>query len=286
MPIQEFIAKVNSKLTPTERRVAQIVLDDPTLLAFGTVTELANRADTSSPTIVRFAHKLGFEGYSDLQRTIRAGLSNQLNNPTHRIRQRDHALAPVRDEMVSSVEQLFDTIDDQQLRQIAARIGTASHVWILTGETSKGGAMVLQSGLSMLRANTRLVGEHSTGHELSGATPDDLVVIFDFARYRRNPISAAKAMRELGVPIVAVTDGPLSPLVALTDDWVQVHIPAVGPFDSSVTSVLMAELLVAHTAHALGERAERHIDQLESVWRTTGTYLEYRPRTGREVQDE
>ncbi len=58
MSIEERIAAVGVRLTPTERRIAESVLDDPTLLAFGTVSDLAAKAKTSHPSIVRFATKL------------------------------------------------------------------------------------------------------------------------------------------------------------------------------------------------------------------------------------
>lgn len=284
MPIQEFIAKVNDKLTPTERRIAEIVLADPTQLAFGTVSDLAERAETSKPSIVRFANKLGFDGYSELQRTIRDGLSNQLNNPSHRIRHRESSLAPVRAGVFNALDTLFEFADTNRFRQIAQSIANAGQVWILTGETSKAGALVLQSGLSMLRSGVHLVGEHSTGRDLSSASKSDIVVVYDFARYRHNSITSARTMSELGVPLIAVTDGPLSPLASLTKNWVELRIPAVGPFDSSVSSVLMSELIVAQIAHELGSKAEHHIDQLETIWRATGTYLEYSPRPGRSPQ--
>lgn len=281
MPIQEFIAKVNDKLTPTERRIAEVVLSDPTLLAFGTVTKLAMRAQTSNPSIVRFANKLGFDGFSDLQRSIREGLSNQLNNPSHRIRQQESSLGPARAGIDEAIDRVFELADSRQFRALASPIAKAEQVWILTGETSKAGALVLQSGLSMLRAGIHLVGEHSTGRELSSAKQSDIVIVYDFARYRSNSINAARALADLGLPIVAITDGPLSPLASLTDNWIELQIPAVGPFDSSVSSVLASELLVAQVASVLGAKATRHIDQLEAVWRATGTYLEYRPRVVR-----
>jgi len=54
----DLVAAVSRELTPTERRIAREVLDEPTLLAFGTVSDLASRVGTSRPTIVRFANKL------------------------------------------------------------------------------------------------------------------------------------------------------------------------------------------------------------------------------------
>ena len=37
----DLIAAVSSDLTPTERRIAEEVLNEPTLLAFGTVSDLS-----------------------------------------------------------------------------------------------------------------------------------------------------------------------------------------------------------------------------------------------------
>ena len=45
--VDELIASVGDRLTPTERRIAQEVSSDPSLLVFGTVSDLAERADTS-----------------------------------------------------------------------------------------------------------------------------------------------------------------------------------------------------------------------------------------------
>ena len=72
--VEDRIAAVADELTPTDRRIARLIVDDPTTPAFGTLADVARRAGTSGPSVVRFATKLGFHGYSDLQsRTVREG---------------------------------------------------------------------------------------------------------------------------------------------------------------------------------------------------------------------
>lgn len=278
MSIQDFIANVSEQLTPTERRIAGLVLEDPTLLAFGTVSDLAERAQTSRPSIVRFATKLGFEGYTDLQTWIRSELSNQLTSPSHRIRHQDGSVGPIRSAINDAIESTFETLDKPRLTALATPIANARKVWILSGETSMAGAMVLSSGLSMIRPDVHLVQEHSAGRELSSAGPEDAAVVFDFTRYRRTSITAARALAEIGTSIVAITDGPLSPLAALTKNWCELKIPAVGPFDSSIPSVIAAELIVVRVVNMLGDDAHERIDRLEELWQKTGTFLNYSPR--------
>ena len=65
-------------LSPAERRVAEVVLSDPEAVAFGTVARIAARAGTSGASVVRFATRLGFNGFSGLQAAVQAAIGQQL----------------------------------------------------------------------------------------------------------------------------------------------------------------------------------------------------------------
>jgi DNA-binding MurR/RpiR family transcriptional regulator len=272
--IEDLIAPVNDRLTPTERRIAEAVTEDSSLLAFGTVSDLADRVGASPPSVVRFANKLGFEGFRDLQHRVRDGLSDRLTRPDLRIRAPQGSLAPMRSAIEDAVHDVFGALDEVRLAALAAPIASAKSVWILSGETSRAGAHALRSGLSMVRPHVTLVEEHSTGRDLSCAGPGDTAVVLDFDRYRRHVVTTARALAELGVTIVAITDGPLSPLASLTPTWCGLNVPPVGPFDSSVPAVIAAELLVAHVTRELGDVARERIDRLEVMWQATGTFLD------------
>jgi len=280
-PIHDVIASARERLTPTERRIAREVLDDPTLIAFGTVSDLAARIGTSRPTIVRFATKLGFRGYTDLQATARDSVLRQLTSPGERIRAPEDAPSRTGAAIQDAVARVLRALDDAALQRLVSPIVAARRVWILSGETSMAGARVLHSGLSMLRPDVTLVMEHSTGRDLCGAAPGDAAVVLDFARYRRVCVRAARALDERGVEIVAITDGPLSPLASLTTNRCDIPIPGIGPFDSAAPVVVAAELIVARVARELGDAARERIDRLESMWRTAQTFLDNTPRRDR-----
>jgi DNA-binding MurR/RpiR family transcriptional regulator len=267
----ELIAAVADRLTPTERLISEAVLGEPTLLAFGTVADLAERVGTSGPSIVRFATKLGFAGYSDLQDYVRHGMSHELAKPSERIRAESDTPETVA--LGSALESVFALVDSGRIAALAHPIGSARTVWVLSGETSRAGGHALCSGLGMLRSDVRMVDDRSMGSDLADALPQDVAVVFDFYRYRAATFAAAKTLSGLGCSLVAVTDGPLSPLAALTDMWCEVTVPAVGPFDSSVPAVAVAELLVAQVAKDLHDEATQRIDRTEALWDATGTFL-------------
>jgi DNA-binding MurR/RpiR family transcriptional regulator len=268
----DLIAAVGDRLTPTERRIADAVLDEPTLLAFGTVSDLANQVGTSRPSIVRFATKLGFSGYTELQQHVRLELSQQLSRPSERIRHDDSAPTP-RAALEDSLASVFEATAGERIAVLAEPIVGAEQVWILSGETSGAGAAALHSGLAMIRPRVHLVEEGSAARDLSGAGRGDVAVVFDFFRYRRHAVRGARILAGLGVPIVAVTDGPLSPLAALASAWCEVRVPAIGPFDSSMPAVGVAELFVAYVAGRLHDEATDRIDRTEELWAATETFL-------------
>ena len=269
----DLVAAVSSALTPTERRIAEAVLAEPTLLAFGTVSDLAGRVGTSRPSIVRFATKLGFEGYTQLQQHVRSDLSHRLARPSERIRSDGNKVVPARVAINDAIASVFDALEGDRLAELVEPVVRAEKVWILSGETSQAGAHALHSGLSMVRPGVRSLEEHSFGSDLSDAGPRDTAVVFDFYRYRRQVATAARVLADAGTTIVAITDSPLSPLVELADTWCQIEVPAVGPFDSSVPVVAMCELLVAEVAKYLHDDATNRIDRIEALWEETQAFL-------------
>jgi DNA-binding MurR/RpiR family transcriptional regulator len=269
----DLVAAVSSDLTPTERLIAEAVLAEPTLLAFGTVSDLAGRVGTSRPTIVRFANKLGFDGYTKLQRHVRSEMSHLITRPSERIRHNAEKMRPAKAAISSAIETVFSALEGNRLAALSDLIVKARNVWILSGETSRAGAHAFLSKLSMVRPGVRLLEEHSMGTELGNAGPGDVAVVFDFYRYRRQVVNAAGILADAGVEVIAITDNPLSPLVELTDNWCEIEVPAIGPFDSSVPAVAIAELLVSQVARDLQEEATARIDRIEALWETSEVFL-------------
>ena len=269
----DLVAAVSGELTPTERRIAEAVLAEPTLLAFGTVSDLADRVGTSRPSIVRFANKLGFKGYTRLQEHVRRDLSHRLSRPSERIRSGGKTAPPARHVINGAISSVLDALEGGRIAEMAEPVVKAQRVWILSGETSQAGAHALHSGLSMVRPSVRALEEHTFGIDLSDAGPRDVAIVFDFFRYRRQVVTATRAFANAGVTIVAITDSPLSPLAELADVWCQIEVPAIGPFDSSAPVVVMCELLVARVAQQLQDDATDRIDRIEALWDETETFV-------------
>ena len=62
-------------LAPAEQRVGRLVLADPRAFAKLPVSELADRAHVSKPTVVRFCRSVGYDGLSDFKLKLAGSVS-------------------------------------------------------------------------------------------------------------------------------------------------------------------------------------------------------------------
>ncbi len=75
---EERIRQARQQLSPSFIRLADFLLDSYTHAAFLTATELAHKLDVDPATVVRFAQRLGYAGYPQLQREIRQRVRREL----------------------------------------------------------------------------------------------------------------------------------------------------------------------------------------------------------------
>lgn len=69
-----------ASLTPAEQRVGALLLSDPHSFIHSPVRELAEKAQVSKPTVVRFCRSVGFEGLADFKLKLAAAPNSA---PTH-----------------------------------------------------------------------------------------------------------------------------------------------------------------------------------------------------------
>lgn len=280
MTVSDRVREHGGRLTPAERRIAAVVVNAPQTVAFGTVADLADEAQAGAATVVRFANKLGFDGFVDLQRSVRRDLSGQLRPAAERIREQRHGLDDVRDH--AAVEQAnvaitLAEIDTDATRGVVERLADERFdVLVLSGAASRGVALQFVIDLGQLRTGVRMLDGNdvdvSRTLALSGETPT--VVAIDIRRYDRWVIDTLDLARRHSASIVAITDTVLSPLASVANHAFLVAADSPGPFDSHVGTLALLDVLVVGVAAADRDRATDRLDRLESMWRTTNALID------------
>lgn len=259
------------RLTTTERKIAEVLAGEPQTIAFGTVAQVAKRAGTSGPSVVRLAVKLGYQGFVDLQADVQSELAHQLGPARDRIRENpptdvvDRAMVAESDNVTRTLRGIQADTFDRVVRTLADR---DRPVWVLPGEVTCPVGVSLAGQLMQLRPGVTLLSgsEVTVSRQLAGLAQADTLVAIDIRRYERTLVSMLDWARGRGASTVAITDSPLSPLVTGTTDRFFVTAQGVGPFDSMTGILALANTLVAGVAARLRQSAVTRLDAVEAAW--------------------
>src|SRR5689334_25281161 len=82
--VAELISDRMDAMPAGERRAAQALIASYPLIGLKTVADFSQQAGVSSPTILRFVARLGFQGYPEFQTALQDELAAQLQSPLNR----------------------------------------------------------------------------------------------------------------------------------------------------------------------------------------------------------
>ena len=273
MDVATRIAEHRDLLSPAERRVADVVLGDPQLVAFGTVAAVADRAGTSGASVVRLANRIGLDGFSELQSGIQDELARRLGRAAERIRQPGppdivgRALATEVDNVVRTFERVERPAFERAIGLLAGH--GRGRVYVCVADASSGVMEQCAAELGMLRDGVVVLtgGDVAVGRLSSSAGQGDVALVLDLPRYDRTVLEAARRLGRANVALVVLTDRALSPLTQHASVVFLVEGSGVGPFDSYVGALALLNALVAGVADRLRATATERLDRVEAAWR-------------------
>jgi len=124
--IKDLLQKELQNLTPSERRLATVLLQDFPVPGLQSITGLATAAQVSTPTVIRMARKLGLEGFPGLQAALREEASAQIKKPIskheawHVNAASEHTINRFAKALLFNLQSSLDTLDTDTFDQVAA----------------------------------------------------------------------------------------------------------------------------------------------------------------------
>ena len=273
--IAERIRRKLGSLSPSERRVARVLLSGAPTAGLESSAKLADHAGVSGPTVSRFVtQRLGFQSYSEFQQALRDEIAARVVSPVEVYRrQRVEAAEPdfvgrsgaaLADSVLASLQDLDATEFGSATALLA---DTQHHVLAVGGAFSQLVAGYLVGVLREIRPGVRLVPPIAA--ERAAALADigkrDVLCAFDFRRYERDTQVFAGAAKDAGARIVLFTDPWLSPIADIADAILLSQEAGPSPFPSLAPTVAVTETLITAVAGALGEAGRAHFERFGGI---------------------
>lgn len=272
----------DATLTPSEQKIARVLLADYPVSGLGTQSNLARRAGVSDPTVVRFVAKLGFDGFTEFQASLLDEVEERLRSPLMMIEakrpptERGIAQAYLASAAVKVGEAENLTIAQSYERAVDLIMGAKGSVVVVGGRFSRHVAGMLASYLAQLRPGVVAPGVLSveTFDSLLDMGRRDVLVMFDYRRYQTNVVEFATEAARRGVRIVLFTDPWMSPIAEVAEVVIVGPVEVASPYDSLAPAVAQMEALVAEAVSRHDASLHRRVADLEQLRSTAGATLD------------
>jgi DNA-binding MurR/RpiR family transcriptional regulator len=256
-------ARIGERAGAMPKRLMQIAsyaLDHPDEIAFGTVASIAEQAQVQPSTLVRFSQAMGYQGFTELQEVFRSRLRERILNYDERIEQlRQHALSASKSNVIyhgfsdaseKSLAALREKLDPAALDRAVDMLAGASTIYLVGLRRSFPISSYMAYAFGKLGIRSILVDAVGglAAEQFGSAGKRDCVLAISFTPYASETVALTQQAAARGVPMVAITDSPFSPLAQNASLWLEVSEANFEGFRSMAATLTLAMTLTVAVA--------------------------------------
>ncbi|MBX4884980.1 MurR/RpiR family transcriptional regulator [Rhizobium bangladeshense] len=246
-------------------QVAAFALGNPDEIAFGTTASIAAASDVQPSTLVRLAHHLGYEGFSDLQSIFRERLRDRTLSYEERLVTLEQSSGDDEDANLlsgfiaaanQSVNRLAATVQSETFTKAVDVLAAAETIYLIAKRRSYPLTAHMTYAFSKLNIRHQIVASPNgvDPEMVQFATHRDAAIAASFSPYAADSLSQSQELADRGVPVIAITDSAFSPLAACATHWFEVAEADFAGFRSLSASMALTMALPV----AIAERRRKH----------------------------
>ena len=257
-------------LNPSEAKVARYVLSSPDKVVRQSIAILAQAAEVSEPTVMRFCRSLGCTGYQDFKLNLAMSLAG--NTPyVHTSITQDDTTAQMAEKICqyssNSLRVLSESLDIEPLGRAIKILNNAGRIEIYGSGAS--GIVALDAQHKLFRTQVPTVAYRDSHMQMMSASSLDencVALAFSYTGRSLNIIEAAKLAKEQGAVVVGVTDNE-SPLAEFCDPVI--NNPNIedtvlfAPMVSRICQLTIVDILATGVAMEKGLDAWEHLKKIK-----------------------
>jgi len=276
MSIQSTIQAVAGTLSPSTRRIADAIGENPAIVLESTISELASACGTSEASVVRFCQAIGLSGYSQLKIELATELGREFAQFGESLNYgsdigetdslQDMALK-ISTLEVLAIQETVGRLDFEVLAQVVAAIDAADRVLLFGVGASHFIAEDLQHKLFRIGRNAFVLAD---AHEAwSGAallTSSTVAVGFSHMGETKETVNFLRVARDAGAFTVGVTSARESALASIAEATLYTEVRETT-FRAGAMVSRIAQLAVVDCIYA-GVAQSRFADTVEALKRT------------------
>ncbi|MHA6729179.1 MurR/RpiR family transcriptional regulator [Devosia sp. A369] len=276
--LEARIYAVYSTLSPSGKRLADVLLQHQMDLPSYTASELSEKADVSKATAARLFRTLGYDTYPEAKRQIRseqhwgsprAGLENPDQAPTAAVSLRQMVKVDL-----DNIATTCESISEKTLAEITQAIVGARRVWIMGLRSGYGLAHHAAHYLTLIKNDVQVLpsGGGSYSHDIASIAEGDVFLVIAFRRRPRRLADILREARAGGATTVLITDISAAASAKAAEYVLRCRCQSPSPFNSFAAAVTIINYLAWSVATAMSyeslarfQKIDRLVDLLDDV---------------------
>jgi DNA-binding MurR/RpiR family transcriptional regulator len=259
-------------LRDSEKKVAQHVLDAPDKVIYQSISELAENAGTSEPTVLRFCRALGFRGYHDLKIQLAQDLVPEVKHIHEDVAPGDDAASLLRKVFSANVLAITNTLDilDPAMVEKAIRaLADAKRIEFFGLGGS--GAVAMDAYHKFFRLGIPCAWQSDSHMQAMSAalmTAKCVLVVISHSGSTKDIVESVEIAKGAGATTIAIISHRKSPVASMVDTPLCVHAKETGfkpePMSSRIAHLCVIDLLAVGVAL---KRSEEVVASLQKTRR-------------------
>ena len=264
------------RLSKSDKKLAAIIQKDPHSVIHLSIAKLAATADVSEPTVNRFCHKLGCDGYPDFKLKLAQEISSSGQMFVEDLHSDDDSSVVMNKIMTaiqSSMQSLASSLTPEALNNAAEAIANCKSVNFFGMGASSSVTLDAQHkffrlGIPVI-AHTDFINQRMICSMMS---KDDVAVFISYTGRTEAMVKNAEIAHKQGASIIGLTSAgsPLSELCDVVLNAVAVEdTDLFTPMSSRIIHLAVIDMLAANVAIKLGSTIEDSIKSIKKNLTTT-----------------
>jgi DNA-binding MurR/RpiR family transcriptional regulator len=265
-------ADARGRLSANDEKILEYLHDNLDELPFHTSDSLGHDVGVSRAAVVRFAGKLGFSGFAEMQRASRDAVRQSQESPLSRFSAGSDSVLEQKALQDSRNVLATEALIRETIAPAAKSVAEADRVFLVAARRSGGLIVHLHRLLAGIRPEVHLV-DPGFPDEIAEAGKGDVVVACLFRRYSRLTVDLLKLARAAKARAILVTDGRGHDFAADADQVIAAAAHSPTLYDSMVGPLFALEALVAEVAAVDPQRSKARLKAVEDFTRANRLLL-------------
>lgn len=238
-------------LTKSEQKVANLVLEDPDKIIYGSITDLAEFAGVGDTTVLRYCRKIGFKGYYAFKLALAQEQITKSEGPSAIVSETIEKNDSVEDTIRKTINLNLLSIDETLKLLEPGQVGEAVELMLGARKIFFFGSGIssitaVDAMYKFLRIGLNVTAYSETHYQFMAASllgKEDVAVAFSFSGSTKDTVDVMKIAKEAGANTICVTHHLKSPITNYSD-IVLLMGSKEGPFEGGALETKISQLVV------------------------------------------